>query len=58
MGTRTTEDSYTIRRAALDFHLPYTTTIAGAESMLQAISTMREKTMTVKPIQEFQQQTA
>ncbi|MDF1615557.1 carbamoyl-phosphate synthase large subunit [Desulfurivibrio dismutans] len=54
MGTRTTEDSYTIRRAALDYHLPYTTTIAGAESMVRAISTMQEKTMGVKPIQDFQ----
>ena len=54
MGTRTTEDSYTIRRAALDYHLPYTTTIAGAESMVRAISTMREKNMGVKPIQDFQ----
>ncbi|MFU8818799.1 MAG: carbamoyl-phosphate synthase large subunit [Desulfurivibrio sp.] len=58
MGTRTTEDSYTIRRAALDYHLPYTTTLAGAESMVRAISTMREKTMGVKPIQQFQQTTS
>lgn len=55
MGTRTTEDSYTIRRAALAFHLPYTTTLAGAQSMVQALATMRDKNMEVKPIQEFQQ---
>ncbi|MEA3548599.1 MAG: carbamoyl-phosphate synthase large subunit, partial [Thermodesulfobacteriota bacterium] len=38
MGTRTTEDSYSIRRAAIDYHLPYTTTKSGAEFMVRAIS--------------------
>lgn len=53
MGTRTTEDSYTIRRAALDYHLPYTTTTAGAESMAGAIATLREQSMEVKSVQEY-----
>jgi len=53
MGTRTTEDSYTIRRAALDYHLPYTTTIAGAESMVRAIDTLKEMELEVKSVQEY-----
>ncbi|MCB2184133.1 MAG: carbamoyl-phosphate synthase large subunit [Desulfobulbaceae bacterium] len=53
MGTRTTEDSYTIRRAALDYHLPYTTTTAGAEFMAMAIATLKEKSMEVKSVQEY-----
>ncbi len=53
MGTRTTEDSYFIRRAALDYHLPYTTTSAGAEFMVRAIDTMRKKEPEVKSIQEY-----
>ena len=53
MGKRTTEDSYIIRRAALDYHLPYTTTIAGALSMLKAVETMREQSMEVKSVQEY-----
>ena len=53
MGTRTTEDSYTIRRAALSYHLPYTTTIAGAESMVKALATFKEKTLGVKALQEY-----
>ncbi len=53
MGTRTTEDSYFIRRAALNYHLPYSTTIAGAESMVRAIATLKEKHLKVKAIQEF-----
>ncbi|MDH3393712.1 MAG: carbamoyl-phosphate synthase large subunit, partial [Desulfobulbaceae bacterium] len=53
MGTRTTEDSYTIRRAALSYHLPYTTTIAGAVSMVKAIATTKQESMEVKSIQEY-----
>ena len=53
MGTRTTEDSYTIRRAALSYHLPYTTTIAGAVSMVKAIATTQQESMEVKSIQEY-----
>ncbi|MFN2369019.1 MAG: carbamoyl-phosphate synthase large subunit [Desulfurivibrionaceae bacterium] len=53
MGTRTTEDSYIIRRAALDFHLPYTTTIAGAQAMTMAIAAVREADLKVKAVQEY-----
>ncbi len=52
-GSRTTEDSYFIRRAALDFHIPYTTTVSGAEMMFQAISTLSNKEIEVKTVQEF-----
>ena len=52
-GTRTTEDSYTIRRAALNYHLPYTTTTAGAEFMAMAIDTLKQQTMEVKAVQEY-----
>ena len=52
-GTRTTEDSYTIRRAALDFHIPYSTTITGADSMAQAIGTLRREEAQVMTVQEF-----
>jgi carbamoyl-phosphate synthase large subunit len=53
MGSRTTEDSYSIRRSALDYHLPYTTTTSGALSMLRALETVREKEIQVKAIQEY-----
>jgi carbamoyl-phosphate synthase large subunit len=52
-GSRTTEDSYTIRRAALDFHIPYTTTITGAMSIAQAIGTLATWEVGVKTVQEF-----
>ncbi len=53
MGTRTTEDSYTIRRSALDYHIPYTTTISGAKAMTMAIETLQKKDMEVKALQEY-----
>ncbi|MFZ5774352.1 MAG: carbamoyl-phosphate synthase large subunit [Thermodesulfobacteriota bacterium] len=53
LGTRTTEDAYTIRRAALTYHLPYTTTIAGAESMVKAIATMQKQSVEAKSVQEY-----
>ena len=52
-GSRTTEDSYSIRRAALDYHIPYTTTITGASSMTQAIATLARQEVEVKTVQEF-----
>ena len=52
-GSRTTEDSYSIRRAALDYHIPYTTTITGAASMTEAVATLAKQEMAVKTVQEF-----
>jgi carbamoyl-phosphate synthase large subunit len=53
MGSRTTEDSYSIRRSALDYHIPYSTTATGALSMVRALETVRDKKMEVKAIQEY-----
>ncbi|MCI5147530.1 MAG: carbamoyl phosphate synthase large subunit, partial [Candidatus Electrothrix sp. AR3] len=52
-GNRTTEDSYLIRRAALDYHIPYTTTVTGVVSMAQAIIALAEQEIMVKTVQEF-----
>jgi carbamoyl-phosphate synthase large subunit len=52
-GTRTTEDSYIIRRAALDYHIPYTTTITGGMAMILAVESLRTREVGVKTIQEF-----
>ena len=52
-GTRTTEDSYIIRRAALDYHIPYTTTISGGQAMTRALESLRDIPLGVKTIQEF-----
>lgn len=53
MGKRTTEDSYIIRRAALDYHVPYTTTVSGAAAMVTGIQALRKKEAQVRTIQSF-----
>jgi len=53
LGKRTTEDSYSIRRAALDLHLPYTTTVAGAQATVRALQDLQHSEIGVKPVQQF-----
>jgi carbamoyl-phosphate synthase large subunit len=53
LGKRTTEDSYRIRRAALDLHIPYTTTITGAAAVVKAMQDIKEHVPGVHPVQYF-----
>ena len=53
MGRRTTEDSYQIRRAAIDLHIPYTTTTNGAAAFVIAMKAFGEEQIGVKPVQKF-----
>jgi len=55
MGKRTTEDSYSIRRAALDFHIAYTTTVTGAAAVVKAMQAMKRQAIGVQPVQYFTQ---
>jgi carbamoyl-phosphate synthase large subunit len=50
---RAVAESYSIRRTALTFDVPYTTTIAGAIATALAIQAMREGKLDVKPLQEY-----
>ncbi|MFC1885954.1 ATP-grasp domain-containing protein, partial [Thermodesulfobacteriota bacterium] len=52
-GDKPRNDGYLIRRASLKFNIPYTTTLSGAMAMSRAIKAIKEKTMSVKPIQEY-----
>lgn len=52
-GGKTRNDGYMIRRAALKFNIPYATTIACARAMCQGITAIREKALSVRPIQEY-----
>jgi carbamoyl-phosphate synthase large subunit len=52
-GRRTKQDSSQIRRTALLYRVPYTTTVAGAKAMAQAIGEMRGKGLGVKCLQEY-----
>ena len=51
-GNRTTEDSYSIRRAALDYHIPYCTTITGGLAIAKALASLLKRDMEVMTIQE------
>ena len=53
LGQRTTEDSYRIRRAAIDLHIPYTTTTNGAAAFVSAMKAFGEEQIGVKPVQKF-----
>ena len=55
LGKRTTDDSYTIRRAALELHIPYTTTITGAAAVAKALRELRQRLIGVRPVQHFTQ---
>jgi len=47
------KDGYAIRRAALAYNVPYTTTIHGADAALLAISSMKREASYVLPIQDY-----
>ncbi|WP_136796803.1 carbamoyl-phosphate synthase large subunit [Desulfosediminicola ganghwensis] len=53
LGRRTTEDAYTIRRSALNYHVPYSTTITGARAVVRAIREVRTHEIGVQPVQYF-----
>ncbi|RLB17457.1 MAG: carbamoyl phosphate synthase large subunit, partial [Deltaproteobacteria bacterium] len=46
-------ESYSIRRTALTFSIPYTTTLAGARATALAIKAMAEGRLKVKTLQEY-----
>jgi carbamoyl-phosphate synthase large subunit len=52
-GRHTPEDSYSIRRAALEYNIPYTTTLAAAKATLHALCTLKKGKLAVKSLQEY-----
>jgi len=57
-GKRGRTDGYMIRRAAVDYKIPYITTVAGALAALKAIEAIKKKSITVKTIQEYHEEAA
>ena len=53
LGGETKRDGYVIRRAAIKFNIPYTTTIAGAMAICKGIAALKRKELSVKTIQEY-----
>jgi carbamoyl-phosphate synthase large subunit len=56
-GNDARRDGYQIRRAALKYQLPYTTTIAGALAICRGITALKEKKLSVKTLQEYHSDT-
>ncbi len=51
---RSHADSYAIRRYALDYQVPYFTTMAGADAAADAIEYLMRREFEVKPLQEYE----
>ncbi len=51
-GTQAQRDSFSIRQSALQYKVPFTTTISGALSAVNAIEMFKNKTVNIKSIQE------
>jgi carbamoyl-phosphate synthase large subunit len=54
IDTHSQVDSYYLRRNALDFQVPYFTTIAGADAAVEAIELLRQREIEVRALQEYQ----
>jgi carbamoyl-phosphate synthase large subunit len=52
-GTQAQKDSFSIRQSALQYNVPFTTTISGALSAVHAIEMFKHKTIGIKSIQEY-----
>ena len=52
-GRETTGDSHSIRHVALEYNIPYTTTMAAARATLDAIRALRRGKLEVKSLQEY-----
>ena len=55
-GDTPRRDGYMIRRAAIKYDIPYTTTIAGAMAMCRGISALKERKAGVKALQDYHRQ--
>lgn len=47
------KDSFYIRQSALEYRVPYTTTISGARAVVRALKGLKEKRLTILSIQEY-----
>ncbi|MEW6259013.1 MAG: carbamoyl-phosphate synthase large subunit [Thermodesulfobacteriota bacterium] len=52
-GNQTKRDGYYLRRAALKYAVPYTTTLAGAIAIARGIESLKTKTLEVTALQDY-----
>jgi carbamoyl-phosphate synthase large subunit len=55
VGRKSSRDAYHIRRGALTYNILYTTTLAGARALAEAVSAMQKENWQVCPLQEYHQ---
>ncbi len=53
LGKTSMYDEVAIRRAAVDYRIPYITTIAGAEATVSGLEALASGGLTVKSLQEY-----
>ncbi|MBW2645321.1 MAG: carbamoyl-phosphate synthase large subunit [Deltaproteobacteria bacterium] len=53
LGSGPARDGYNIRRAVLEYHVPYVTTVAGAWAMASGVGAMLGEKLSIKSIQEY-----
>jgi carbamoyl-phosphate synthase large subunit len=52
-GAQAQRDSFSIRRSALQYRIPYTTTLPSARAAVMAIESLLKKQLSIKSIQEY-----
>jgi carbamoyl-phosphate synthase large subunit len=52
-GAKAIADSFSLRRTALTYQIPYYTTLSGARAAVQAISALRSGQLEVAPLQSY-----
>jgi len=52
-GEQAIQDSFSLRRSSLNQNLPYCTTIAGASALLDGLKAMKEESLGITAIQEY-----
>jgi len=53
VGRKSSYDGYNIRRGALIYNVPYTTTLAGAKAMSEAIAALKNQDWQVTALQDY-----
>lgn len=52
-GAKAQKDSFSLREAALQYNVPYTTTVAGARATINAIEVVLKKQINIHSLQEY-----
>jgi carbamoyl-phosphate synthase large subunit len=52
-GAQAQKDSFSIRQSALQYRIPFTTTMSGAIAAVNAIEMLKKKKFHIKSIQQY-----